>query len=183
MTVVEKTPIADCFTLDFPRLEDDRGWFQRGFSAAELEAAGVSFAMSQANVAFTRLAGTTRGMHYQRAPYGEQKLLRCVAGAVFDVVVDLREDSPTYLGWFGLELSEENGLAIVVPRGCAHGYMAVRDNSQVVYFADQDYEPSAEGILAAGNEHVAVKWPKVIAHQSAKDAAVDPAELPHPSGY
>lgn len=183
MTVVEKTPIEGCFTLDFPRLEDERGWFQRGFSSTELEAAGVSFEMSQANVAFTRLAGTTRGMHYQRAPHGEQKLLRCVAGAVFDVVVDLREDSPTYLKWFGVELSEGNGLAILVPRGCAHGYMAVRNNSQVVYFADQNYEPSAEGVLAATNVHIAVAWPMPIAHQSAKDAAVDPTERPSPSGY
>lgn len=183
MSVIEQTLIAGCFTLDFPRLEDERGWFQRGFSGAELEAAGVSFAVSQANVAFTRLAGTTRGMHYQRAPYGEQKLLRCVAGAVFDVVIDLREASATYLAWFGVELSEENGLAILVPRGCAHGYMAVRDNSQVVYFTDQNYEPSAEGVLAAANVHVAVGWPIPIAHQSAKDAKVDPTEFPHASGY
>lgn len=183
MTVVEKTQIEGCFTLNFPRREDERGWFQRGFSSAELEAAGVSFQMSQANVAFTRLAGTTRGMHYQRAPHGEQKLLRCVAGAVFDVVVDLREESPTNLSWFGVELSEENGLAILVPRGCAHGYMAVRDNSQVVYFTDQNYEPSAEGVLAAANVHVAVDWPIPIAHQSAKDATVDPTEFPHASGY
>jgi dTDP-4-dehydrorhamnose 3,5-epimerase len=183
MSMVEQTKIAGCVVVNFPRRGDDRGWFQRAFSLAELAEAGISFTVEQANVALTERAGTVRGMHYQVAPYGEQKMFRCVRGEVFDVIVDLRSESETYLQWVGITLSEENGLAVVIPKGCAHGYLALQNDSQVVYFVDQAYEPTAERIMSVHNQAVAIEWPMPISSISDKDAAADPAATPAPSGY
>ncbi len=137
MTDIEETAIAGCVVIRYPHSSDARGSFARAFSAAELAEAGIEFSVVQANLASTAAVGTTRGLHYQVAPYGESKLLRCVRGAVYDALVDLREASPTYGQSFGIELTADNGLAVLVPKGCAHGYMTLEEDSQVLYFVDQ----------------------------------------------
>jgi dTDP-4-dehydrorhamnose 3,5-epimerase len=180
---VIETPIAGCLEFVFPVNADERGWFSRAFSAADLTENGFSFEVSQANVALTERAGTVRGMHYQVAPYGEQKFLRCVRGSVFDVVVDVRENSPTFGQWYGAELTPENGHALLIPVGCAHGYLATSDDTQVVYFSDAPYAPDAERILSVRNSTVGIDWPIELTLVSAKDAAADPEAPLAVSGY
>lgn len=183
MTTMESSPIDGCLVLGLHRMSDDRGAFARVFSADIFTEAGIPFTVVQANVAESVEAGTVRGLHYQAAPHGEQKFLRCTRGAVFDVVVDLRAHSHTFMSWFGVELSAENGLSILVPRGCAHGYMSLRDDSQVLYFADAAYQPSAERLLSARHADVEIDWPIPIVVQSAKDAAAPTTGKPPASGY
>jgi dTDP-4-dehydrorhamnose 3,5-epimerase len=183
MTTTTTTPIDGCIVLGLHRMRDERGAFARAFSAPELAAAGAPFTVVQANLAVSAEPGTVRGMHYQVAPHGEQKFLRCVRGAVYDVVVDLRAASPTYRSWFGVELTAEDGLSVLVPRGCAHGYMSLRADSEVLYFVDAAYEPAAERVLSARHEDIAIDWPLPIAVQSDKDAAAPTTGEPPASGY
>ncbi|MFE6965598.1 MULTISPECIES: dTDP-4-dehydrorhamnose 3,5-epimerase family protein [unclassified Agromyces] len=183
MTEVQETPIPGCVVVGFHRAHDDRGSFERAYSADELAEVGHGFWIVQANVATTTRAGTVRGLHYQLAPYGEQKLVRCVRGAVFDVAVDLREGSPARGRWFGIELTPENGLAILIPRGCAHGYLSLLPDSQMVYFSDAAYWPAAERVLAAEHEETGIAWPIPVVESSAKDAAASRTDRPEWSGY
>jgi dTDP-4-dehydrorhamnose 3,5-epimerase len=115
-------------------------------------------------------AGAMRGMHFQRAPHAEVKLIRCVRGAIYDVIVDAREDSPSYLRWFGAELSEANGLAMYVPRGFAHGFQALSDGASIFYLVSAFYAPEAEGGLRFDDPKLAIEWPRAVADISEKDA-------------
>jgi dTDP-4-dehydrorhamnose 3,5-epimerase len=183
MTTKEITSIDGCVVVGLQRMSDERGAFARAFSAADLAEVGAPFSVVQANLAESAAAGTVRGLHYQSAPHGEQKFLRCVRGAVFDVVVDVRAESPSYLSWFGVELSAANGLSILVPRGCAHGYMTLQADSQVLYFVDASYQPSAERVLSPRHVDIGIDWPLPIAVQSEKDAAAPITGEPPASGY
>ncbi len=109
-------------------------------------------------------------MHFQREPDAEAKLVRSIKGAIFDVIVDMREDSPTYLGWFGAELSDDNCLAMYVPKGFAHGYQALTDGATVFYFVSASYAPQSEGGLRFDDPRLSIRWPRPIAEISAKDA-------------
>ena len=132
--IFTETELAGVYIVELEERADDRGFFARAWCKKEFEAQGVTVEWVQANQAFTKQRGTWRGFHYQTAPYSEAKLMRCISGAIYDVIIDLRPNSSTYKKWFGVELSAENRRALYIPKDFAHGYMALCDNIEVLYF-------------------------------------------------
>jgi dTDP-4-dehydrorhamnose 3,5-epimerase len=160
---------------------DARGWFMRIFCAETFEANGLVPAIAQVNLAETVMAGTVRGLHYQLPPAAEAKLVRCVAGAIFDVVVDNRSGSPTFGSWAGRELVADEAAALYVPPGCAHGYQALTDGARALYHTSVPYAPELERGINPTDPAVGIFWPRPPAHLSAKDQALPPldaADLP-----
>ena len=147
--------------MDIEPRRDERGYFARVWCAREFEAQGLKTDMVQCNVATNIKSGILRGMHYQAQPHAEVKLVRCTRGAVYDVIVDLRVDSPSYLNWTGVELSEDNHRMLYVPEGFAHGYVTLQDNSELFYQVSQFYAPGAEGGVRWDDPAVGIKWPEV----------------------
>src|SRR5262249_48969897 len=123
----------------------------------------------QANISTTAIAGTVRGMHFQREPHAEVKLVRCIKGSIYDVIVDVHEGSQTYLRWFGVELSADNGLAMYVPQGFAQGFQAMTDGATVLYMVSAYYAPKSEGGLRVDDPKLSIAWPRVVAELSEKD--------------
>jgi dTDP-4-dehydrorhamnose 3,5-epimerase len=163
---------------------DDRGWFARIFCAEEFAANGLEPAVAQVNLATTVEAGTVRGLHYQLPPAAEAKLVRCVAGTIFDVVVDNRPWSPTFGRWAGVELEAEDALALYVPPGCAHGYQALTDGARALYQSSSPYTPDLERGIDHADPELAIAWPLLPRNVSEKDRALPPlraAELPDAS--
>ncbi len=167
--IFNDTPLANSFLL-YPNLrQDERGYFARTFCEEEFAAHGLPTAVRQCNVSFNRLKGTVRGMHFQRSPMVEAKLVRCSQGAIFDVIVDLRPTSSTYCQWYGTELTAENGHALFIPEGFAHGFQTLEDKSEVFYqmFALYSQE-HADGVC--WNDPVfGIKWPLSISSISERD--------------
>lgn len=154
-----ETPIAGAWVLELERREDDRGWFARAFCTDEFEAHGIRMPVVQANLASTRSRGTLRGLHYQVPPAAEAKLMRCVRGRVYDLLVDLRPDSPTYLRSFGVELSARNGHALYVPPLFAHGYLTLEDDCEMFYLVSEFYTPGAERGIRYDDPALGIAWP------------------------
>ena len=150
--------------------EDERGTFSRVFCTREFSAQGLETLYVQENVSTNILAGTLRGLHFQRPPHAEVKLVRCIRGAVYDVVVDIRETSPTYGKYFGAELSDANGLAMYVPVGFAHGYQSLTDAAAVHYMVSAFYAPDHESGIHYADPALGIKWPLPIRVASPKDA-------------
>ena len=144
--------------------------FARAFCAQEFAAKGLEATFVQANISTTAIAGTVRGMHFQREPHAEVKLVRCIKGSIYDVIVDMQEGSQTYLRWFGAELSAENGLAMYVPKGFAHGFQALTDEATVFYMVSACYAPKSEGGLRNDDPKLSITWPRVVTELSEKDA-------------
>jgi len=154
-----ETGLDGAFVIEIePRL-DERGFFARGWCRREFEAAGIRINFVQANIAFSKNKGTLRGMHFQKAPHAEAKFLRCVRGAVFDVMIDLRTDSPTFKKWFGIELTADNHKMVFIPEGFAHGYLATVDDTEVFYLVSAFYSPDTEGGVRWDDPAFGVKWP------------------------
>jgi dTDP-4-dehydrorhamnose 3,5-epimerase len=166
-----KTSLADAVTIELTRLGDDRGSFARTFCAETFAQHGLATEFPQANHSANVSAGTLRGMHYQRAPHGEVKLVRCVKGALWDVIVDLRPESPTYMQWEGFELSAANGRMLYVPAGFAHGFQTLEDDTHATYQVSHPYTPSAEGGVRWDDPAIGIAWPRPVAVISGKDAA------------
>lgn len=164
------TSLAGAFLVHLDPHADSRGSFARTFCAQEFGAQGLETAFVQANVSTNARAGTVRGLHFQRAPHAEVKLVHCVKGAIYDVIVDMREASSTYLRWFGAELSDDNGLMLYVPKGFAHGYQTLCDDASVSYMVSAFYAPQAEGGLRHDDPRLAIKWPRAMSEISGKDA-------------
>lgn len=164
------TPLAGTCLIDFDARIDARGMFARAFCVQEFAAQGLETSFVQSNISTNTQAGTVRGLHFQRAPHAEVKLVRCVKGAVYDIVVDMREDSSTYLRWFGTELSDRNGTMMYVPKGFAHGYQALTDGATAFYMVSACYAPQAEGGLRYDDPKLAIKWPRAVSEISDKDA-------------
>ena len=154
-----ETPIPGAWVIEPELLGDERGWFARTFDADEFRARGMNPQVVQCNASFNARRGTLRGMHYQAEPHGESKLVRCVRGAIFDVAVDLRADSPTYRGWHGVELSEENRAAFYIPAGLAHGFQTMTDNTEVLYQMGYPYVPEAARGVRWDDPAFAIVWP------------------------
>jgi dTDP-4-dehydrorhamnose 3,5-epimerase len=167
--IFKETPLAGAFVLELERREDSRGFFARAFCQNEFKAHGLRPIIAQVNVARSRLKGTLRGMHFQYPPAVESKLVRCTRGAILDVIVDLRPESPTYLQHFSVELDEDNQRALYVPERFAHGYQVLHDNTDATYSADEFYTPSAEGGLRYDDPRLALSWPLPVASISEKD--------------
>lgn len=163
------TELPGAFVIDPEPRQDARGWFARTFCAREFEAHGLPTAMVQSNLSLTRRKGTLRGLHFQRAPHEEDKLVRCVRGAVWDVIVDLRPDSPTRGRWIGAELSEDNGRALFVPRGFAHGFLTLSDDAAVCYQMSAYYAPEAADGVRWDDAAFGIRWPAPVLEMSDKD--------------
>jgi len=148
---------------------DERGFFARTYCEREFAEHGLCTTWVQCNLSHNERAGTLRGMHWQEAPHGEEKLVRCTRGAVFDVVVDMRADSPTFLRHFGVELSEENGHALYIPRGFAHGFLTLRDSTQVFYQMGGFHTPEAARGARYNDPVLNIAWPRPVAVISDRD--------------
>lgn len=169
--IFEETPLAGAFVVHPEPRADERGAFARVFCRREFEAHGLDPDVVQANVSVNAAAGTVRGMHFQRPPHAEAKLVRATRGAIFDVIVDLRRDSPTYLAWFGIRLDEHDRTMLYVPPCFGHGYQALDDDAEATYLVSEYYAPGAEGGLRHDDPGLRIEWPLPVSSISPKDAA------------
>lgn len=167
--IFTQTSLPGAFVIDQERRGDARGFFARTFCAEEFAAHGLATQFVQANTSLSADAGTLRGLHFQRAPAEEAKLMRCVAGAMWDVIVDIREDSPTYLQSFGAELSAQNGRQLYVPKGFAHGFLTLEPNTMAAYMVDEYYTPGVEEGFRFDDPALAIDWPHAASVVSNKD--------------
>lgn len=158
--IIHETSLPGVTIIEPELIRDERGWFTRTFAAAEFEAAGLEPAVVQCNLSFNARAGTLRGMHYQADPYSECKLVRCTRGALYDVALDLRRESPTYLRWHAVELTAENRLALYIPRGLAHGFQTLADETEVYYQMSQPYVASAAHGVRWDDPAFGIVWPE-----------------------
>jgi dTDP-4-dehydrorhamnose 3,5-epimerase len=157
--IFKDTGIEGVWVIEPERHEDERGFFARTWDPQEFAERGLNPELAQCSISFNRARGTLRGLHYQAAPHEEAKLVRCTAGSIFDVVVDLRPDSSTFRDWFGVELSAENRLSLYVPEGCAHGFLTLADDSEVHYQISQAYVPEAGRGVRWNDAAFAIRWP------------------------
>jgi dTDP-4-dehydrorhamnose 3,5-epimerase len=162
------TPIANLTQVQRTAIEDHRGFLSRLFCAEEFATTGLS-SIAQINHTLTRRKGTVRGLHYQLPPHVETKLVSCLQGEVFDVAIDLRQGSPTFLKWHAEVLSAANRRSLLIPEGCAHGFQALTDNCELVYLHSALYRPDAERALNVSDPRLAIAWPLAIAEMSERD--------------
>ncbi|TVR09162.1 MAG: dTDP-4-keto-6-deoxy-D-glucose epimerase [Salinarimonadaceae bacterium] len=155
---------------------DDRGFLERLYCADELAPMLGGRRIVQINRTLTRRRGAVRGLHFQHSPHAETKVVSCLRGAVFDVAVDLRRESPNFLAWHGRILSAENDESLVIPEGFAHGFQALEENSELLYLHTSAYAPHAEGGLDATDPRIGIVWPLAIAERSARDEALPLSE-------
>ena len=165
------TPIIGLNVLQRKPLGDDRGYLERLFCLDELQSVIGGRTIVQINHTLTVKCGTVRGMHFQHPPYAEVKLVSCLRGKVFDVAVDIRRDSPTFLKWHGEILTADNHKTIVIPEGFAHGFQTLTDDCEMLYFHTAAFQPDAEGGLNAKDPKLAIQWPLPITEQSPRDLA------------
>ncbi len=158
--IFSKTRLKGVFIIELEKHEDERGYFARAWCKKEFKASGLNSNLAQANTALSLHKGTLRGMHYQIAPYQETKIIRCIRGAVFDVVIDLRPNSISYCEWLGVELSSENHTMLYVPEGFAHGYQTLKNNAEVFYLVSQFYAPDAERGVRWDDPVFNIEWPE-----------------------
>lgn len=164
-----ETPIAGAWLIEPEPHEDDRGHFMRAWCRREFENHAIAFTPAQANMAYSRKAGTIRGMHFQSAPAPEAKLVRCTRGSLFDVVVDLRPGSPSYRRWFGARLSADDGRMLFLPEGCAHGCQSMEDSTELHYLTSAMYAPEHAGGVRFDDPAIGVRWPLAVASISEQD--------------
>jgi dTDP-4-dehydrorhamnose 3,5-epimerase len=164
-----ETKLAGAYVVDLERREDSRGFFARAFCQKEFAAHGLKPLIAQANVAYNFKKGTLRGMHFQFPPAAETKLVRCTRGAILDIIVDLRAESPTYLQNIAVELNEENGRALYVPERFAHGYQTLHDNTETSYQVGEFYAPDYESGLMHDDPRLGLEWPLPVTIISEKD--------------
>jgi dTDP-4-dehydrorhamnose 3,5-epimerase len=164
------TKLPGAFLVSPRKIEDSRGFFTRGWCTEEFAQHGLAPAMLQLNIGFSHARGTLRGLHYQIAPHDEAKFVRCTRGAIFDVVVDLRRDSPTYRQWLGVELSAENTLMLYAPEGCAHGYLTLVDDTETYYLTSAAYAPAAARGVRYDDPAFDITWPLPVRVISDADA-------------
>jgi dTDP-4-dehydrorhamnose 3,5-epimerase len=161
--------IAGAYLVELEPIADERGFFARAFCSREFEEHGLKFNIVQTNDSFNYRKGTLRGLHYQRPPLLEAKLLRCISGAVYDVIADVRTDSPTFMKWTGVKLEASSRRMVLCPGGCAHGYQAIEDRSEVLYHVTHEYVRGAETGIRFDDPAFGISWPISTAIVSAKD--------------
>ena len=172
--IFTETKLKGAFIIDLDRKTDERGFFARAFCQNEFRDHGLKPVIAQANVASNAKKGTLRGMHFQYPPAAESKLVRCTRGAILDIIVDLRPESPTYLEHISVELNEDNMTALYVPERFAHGYQVLRDNTDTSYQVGEFYTPNTEGGLRHDDPWLGLRWPLPVSVMSAKDQAFRP---------
>jgi dTDP-4-dehydrorhamnose 3,5-epimerase len=173
-----ETELAGAYLVEMDRIEDDRGFFARSFCAEEFAAHGLAAAMPQCSVSFNSRRATLRGLHFQADPHAEDKLVRCTAGAVFDVIVDLRPQSRTCRCWIGLELTAGNRHALFVPKGFAHGFITLTDGSEVLYMMSVPHSPGFARGVRWNDPALAIDWPLEPKWMADRDAAYPLLDAP-----
>ena len=170
--IFTETPLQGAYLIDLEPRADERGFFARAWCADEFEQQGLNSTVAQMNVSFNHSAGTLRGLHYQLPPHAEVKLIRCTRGAIWDVIVDLRQDSPTYREWFGASLSAENRTMLYVPENFAHGYLTMAPDTETFYQVSEPYAPGSEAGIRWDDPAIGIDWPDIeIKVISDKDAS------------
>lgn len=164
-----ETKLKGAYIIEVDEISDSRGFFGRLWCKEEMDAMGLNSELAQSNVSLSKKKGTVRGMHFQLSPYPETKLVRCTRGAVYDVIVDLRRESPTFLQWIGVELTAENRRMIYVPEHFAHGFITLEDNSEVYYLVTEFYRKDKEGGYRWNDPAFNIKWPLEMTEISDKD--------------
>jgi dTDP-4-dehydrorhamnose 3,5-epimerase len=167
--IFTETKLKGAYVIELERREDSRGFFARGFCQNEFRAHGLKPTVAQGNIASNIKAGTLRGMHFQYPPAAESKLVRCTRGAIYDIIVDLRPESSTYLQHIGVELNEDNQRALYVPERFAHGYQTLTDKTDTSYLVGEFYTPDAEGGLLYDDPSLKLNWPLPVSVISEKD--------------
>jgi dTDP-4-dehydrorhamnose 3,5-epimerase len=166
---IQPTPINGVKLIISEPFKDERGFFNRIFCQKELEVIKPNVVIAQINHSMTKTKGTIRGMHFQHPPHAEMKIVRCTKGSIFDVAVDLRKNSPTFLQWHSEVLSAENMKALVIPEGCAHGFQSLENDIEMIYLHTQFYEKQAEGAIRFDESKINIKWPLEHTQISEKD--------------
>jgi dTDP-4-dehydrorhamnose 3,5-epimerase len=164
-----ETKLVGVYVIEPEKVEDERGFFARTFCQREFKAHGLNHRVAQCSTSFNKRKGTLRGLHYQVAPYGEAKVVRCTAAAIYDVALDLRPDSLTYKQWMAVELTEENRRALYIPAGCAHGFQTLIDDAEVYYQISEFHHPEAARGVLWNDPEFRIEWPLEPAVMSAKD--------------
>ena len=167
---VTPTPLAGLMLVSRRRRDDARGFFSRFFCTQEMAELGWRLPVAQVNHTLTCRSGAVRGLHFQHPPHAEDKYVSCLRGAVFDVAVDLRQGSPTFLRWHGETLSAANGRSLLIPQGFAHGFQALEPDSELIYLHSRPYAPEAEGGLHVSDPRLAIAWPQPVSELSERDA-------------
>ena len=157
--IFTETRLNGAFVLDLEKLEDERGFFARTWCKREFAEHGLNAKLVQCSVSFNEKRGTLRGMHYQMAPHGEAKLVRCTSGAIYDVIIDLRRDSPTFMQWVGTELTSANRRMLYIPENCAHGFQTLEDNTEVFYQMTEFFAPKYAGAVRWNDPAFGIQWP------------------------
>ncbi|MGR4067808.1 dTDP-4-dehydrorhamnose 3,5-epimerase [Halomonas sp. LR3S48] len=166
-----QTDLKDAYLVELEPRGDDRGFFARTMCREEFSTIGINNNFVQQNTSFSAQRGTLRGLHFQKAPNGEDKLIRCIRGAIIDVIVDIRQDSPTYMQHQMFELTSRNRLQLLVPKGFAHSFMTLEDDVEVSYLVTAPYTPSSEDGLRYDDVALGIEWPMPASVISAKDAS------------
>jgi dTDP-4-dehydrorhamnose 3,5-epimerase len=169
--IFHETQIGGVWRVEPERHEDERGFFARTWDPDEFLTRGLTARVAQCSISHNRRRGTLRGMHYQAVPHSEAKLVRCTAGAIFDVALDLRFDSSTYCGWVGVELSAANGSSLYIPEVCAHGFLTLTDNADVAYQISVSHVPEAGRGVRWDDPAFGIDWPEPVVVINARDAA------------
>ena len=164
-----ETRIQGAYVIDVDRIGDSRGYFGRLWCEKEFREQGLVSHIKQSNIGFSPQAGTLRGLHYQKSPHQEVKIVRCTRGSVFDVVLDIRPESPTFRKWYGIELNPGNASMLYVPEGCATGYLTLEDNSEIYYHTSEFYAPDAARGVRYDDSLFNIQWPGKIAVLSEND--------------
>lgn len=163
------TPLKGSYVIDLTPFSDERGWFARTYCENEFKEIGHIAKWVQMNHSYTAKKGTIRGMHFQESPYREIKMVRCIRGKVFDVIIDIRKNSPTFLQWFGLELSAGAMNMLYIPAGFAHGFQTLNDDCELIYHHSEFYTPGAEGGIKYNDPAVDIRWPIGVSFISERD--------------
>jgi len=167
--IFKETKLKGAFVIEMERIEDERGFFARSWCQQEFEEHGLNSLIVQCNISYNEKKGTLRGMHYQAAPYEEAKIISCISGAIYDVIIDLRRDSATYCQWFSTELSNDNYRMLYVPVGLAHGFQTLKNNTVIFYQMSESYHPECARGLRWDDPAFGVNWPIRNYIISAKD--------------
>ena len=175
--IFTKTKITGVFVVELERRNDERGFFARQWCADEFVRAGLDPRIAQINTARSLAAGTMRGIHYQKAPHAEVKLVRCTRGAVFDIAVDLRADSPTIGQWFGIDLDADSGRMLYIPEGCGHGYLTLAPDTDLIYQTSVAYAPASATGVRHDDPAFDIRWPAKINVISAQDRNWPPFQV------
>lgn len=176
MVKLKETTLKGSYLIDLEMRADDRGFFARYYCERDFASLGLNASWPQLNNSLSKNIGTLRGLHYQMEPYAEVKMVRCIQGAIWDAIVDLREESETFGKWYGAELSAENRTVMYVPKGFAHGFISLKPESEILYMVSEFYTPEAEKTLLWSDQRLAIEWPikpELISEKDQKGQTLD----------